>query len=282
MKITRDELREIYDYTDANDRVRSVVREAFVSLPGAIRFVARYAAWNSVFGSGVASLASKIGRSRQLFTEEGFPRPLSDRSVLVASWFFDAARDEFDDRDTEYRDTHRCLAQAMLAGVVEYAAQNGAREWASADYVEEQLAEVPWLEHLRARVASGYGLGSPDDRPAIFRAIGYHLGSELLADREFSTLDEALRASHRPLVEALSTRTITIAGQPHPCYQWLRIHSSHGGGAEEDHFKWALQGVEIAFRFVPQPEHHLLRHCVMEGYQAFVRDHQEFFERVTD
>src|SRR5688572_20616291 len=87
------------------------------------RFLARYASWNAVFGSGVSALSAKIGRSRSLFLEPGFALPIADRSVLVASYFFDAARDEFDDRDTKHRDTHRCLAQATLWGCLDWAVE---------------------------------------------------------------------------------------------------------------------------------------------------------------
>ena len=42
---------------------------------------------------------------------------LADRAAEVASDFFYAAIDEFDDRSTPWRDTHRTLAQATLKGV---------------------------------------------------------------------------------------------------------------------------------------------------------------------
>ncbi len=282
MRVTREKLLAWYDAREAGRTVGVALAGCFGSLPGAVKFVARYAGWNGVFGSAVAGLSSKIGRSRSLFHEEGFPRPLSDRSVLLASWFFDAARDEFDDHDTPYRDTHRCLAQATLAGMIEHAVENGFPELGSRDRLEQTLAEPAWLEALRDRVAVGYGHGTPDDRPAIFEAIGFHLGSELLADREFTTIDAQLRERHAALVESLMSRTVTLAGQAHPCYQWIRIHSAHGGGAEEEHFAWALRGVDTAFRYSPAGEHELLEAKVREGYLKFAKDHQEFFARVGE
>lgn len=280
MRITRDKLRSWYDERKAAEGVERTLRESFATIPGAVKFIARYASWNGAFGSGVAGLSSKIGRSRSLFFEPGFPRPLGDRSVLLASWFFDAARDEFDDRDTPHRDTHRCLAQATLAGIVEHAIEHGVGELRDPAHLEEVLADPPWLDRLRASVAIGYGNQSADDRPAIFRAIGFHLGSEMLADREFSVIDAELRAHHPELVAALIARTVTLAGQAHPCYQWIRIHSSHGGAAEADHFAWALRGVDTAFRFSPEAEHDRLEAEIREGYLGFARDHEEFFTRV--
>lgn len=278
--ITREKLGEAHDYQAEGEHVREVLRRALGDLERTILFVARYIAWNGSFGSGVSSLAGKIGRSRSLFTEEGFPGPLADRSVLVASYFFDAARDEFDDRATPYRDTHRCLAQATLAGLLERAVAQGEETWADPAHIEASLGEPGWLLALRQRVAQGYGVGTPDDRPAIFEAIGYHLGSELLADREFSVIDAELRERQPDLVEDLGKRTVTIAGQPHRAYQWLEIHSGHGGAAEHDHFEWAIEGVTMAFRFVPESERAALEQRLLDGYRSFARDQREFFDRV--
>lgn len=282
MRIAREQLRSWYDERAAATTVATTLRASFRTLPGAVKFIARYAGWNGVFGSAVAGLSSKIGRSRSLFHEAGYPRPLSDRSVLLASWFFDAARDEFDDRDTPYRDSHRCLAQATLAGMIEHAAEHGHPELRSRERLEQDLEDPTWLDDLRGRVAAGYGHGSPDDRPSIFQAIGFHLGSEMLADKEFSTIDAELRAQHPALVESLASRTIVLAGQAHPCYQWIRIHSSHGGGVEADHFAWALRGVDTAFRYSPEREHDRLEAEIRNGYLAFAKDHEEFFARVGE
>lgn len=282
MRLSAETLRGWYDEREAVQTVARSVGSALETLPATVRFFARYAGWNGVFGSAVAGLASKIGRSRSLFHEDGFPRPLSDRSVLLASWFFDAARDEFDDGATEYRDTHRCLAQATLAGIIEHAVEHGHRELSERERLERWLEEPPWLEALRLRVAAGYGHGSPDDRPAIFEAIGFHLASEMLADREFSTIDAELRARHPALVASLEARSVTLAGQAHPCYQWIRIHSGHGGAVEADHLAWGQRGVEAAFRYSPPSEHDELRARVRAGYLKFADDHREFFARVAE
>ena len=60
----------------------------------------------------VASLAGKIGCARHLFTDPAEPfLPAADRNVLVASYIFDAARDEFDD---QYGNERLHAAQAGL------------------------------------------------------------------------------------------------------------------------------------------------------------------------
>jgi len=279
MDITQESLRELRDFEEAGAKVRAIVGEAMQDRKQLVRFVARYASWNGLFGSGVAALAGKIGRSQALFVEEGFPAPLADRSVLVGSYFFDAARDEFDDRDTEHRDTHRCLAQATLAGLVQLS-RDAHPELGDEAKLSAYLEDPIWLSALRDRVAVGYGQGSADTRGAIFRAIGYHLGSEVLADQEFSMIDGALREHEAALVEKLSSLQIEIAGQAHRCYQWIGIHSGEGGGAEADHFEWAVRGVNLAFRYTPSALHEELRHQLDQGYLDFARDHDEFFTHV--
>ncbi len=246
-----------------------------------VRFLGRYASWNGLFGSGVALLSGKIGRSRCLFLDPEEPiAMLADRSVLVASFFFDAARDEFDDRETPHRDTHRCLAQAMLKGAIEYV-QGERPELGDLSFVNALLADRLWLQALEGRVKTGYGAASPDDPAAIFRSMGYHLGSEVLADQEFSIIDAVLKERCPALVAYLRSARMEIAGRSHLAYRWIDIHSGHGGGVEADHFAWATRGAHLAFRYVESGLHEPLRHQIHLGFVDFTRDHQEFFENVN-
>jgi hypothetical protein len=283
MNVTREQLRQLYDFDAGEQLVNDAIMHAF-SGAGAedrsLRFIACYTSWNGYFGSAVAALAAKIGRARGLFRDPGFEVPaLSDRSVYVASFFFDAARDEFDDRDTVHRDTHRCLAQATVLGMLKYRQKQSTFD---PQRIAGLLDEPLRLHALNSRVARGYGVGTPDDLPAIFEAIGYHLGSEVLADKEFSVIDASLRAHCPGLVEHLKSTEVEIAGQRHNTYQWIAIHSGHGSAVEADHFGWATQGAKLAFRFVPEPLHADLRSQLDLGFQAFARDHREFFSAVLN
>ena len=280
--ITEDELKGLCDFAAQEQLVLSALQAALGEPVARVRFVGRYTSWNGFFGSGVAALAGKIGRSRRLFLDPVQPvHALADRSVFVASFFFDAARDEFDDRDTVHRDTHRCLAQSTLKGMIDYEAAQAGSTLATAAEVNRLLEEPAWLTALNTRVALGYGTGSADELPDIFRGIGYHLGSELLADREFSIIDETLRGNAPALVAHLRNTQVNIAGQDHGAYQWIAIHSGHGGGAEADHFAWATQGVRLALRFAPAAQGEALRRALHGGFVDFARDQREFFERVN-
>lgn len=280
IEITRSELEKLCSFPNAERAVERALAEACAEPALLVRFLGRYATWNGWFGSGVAALAGKIGRSRALFADASEPiLALADRSVLVGSYFFDAARDEFDDRDTAHRDTHRCLAQAMLKGALAHTARSDPR-FDDPEFVNPWLSPPLWLSALGARVAQSYGAGTPDDAATVFRAMGYHLGSEVLADKEFSAIDRSLRERQPELVAFLSGFKARIAGEEHVAYQWLRIHSGHGGGVEADHFEWATRGARLAFDFVDPALHPALRHQIDLGFVDFARDHREFFEQV--
>jgi hypothetical protein len=161
IEITRTELQQIYDFERESPIISASCQSAARDPTSLLRFLSRYATWNGLFGAGVATLAGKIGRSRRLFLDAAEPvAAIADRSVLVASYFFDAARDEFDDRETPHRDTHRCLAQATLKGVVAHESAQQP-EFADAAFVNALLDEPLWLQSLTTQVAIGYGAASP-------------------------------------------------------------------------------------------------------------------------
>ena len=274
-------LRKLANFDTARQQVEDALARAGADgALGLLRFFARYTSWNGFFGSGVASLSGKIGRSRAVFADPAAAVALlGDRSVFVASFFFDSARDEFDDRDTVHRDTHRCLAQATLAGILQFAGKS--ERAADAGDVNKRLREPAWLHTLNRKVAQGYGNGSDDTRESIMAAIGYHLGSEILADREFSLIDEYMRSEQKALTAFMKKTKIDIAGQKHVAYQWIRIHSGHGGAAEADHFAWATKGAKLAFGFSPQKHHAAMRARLDQGFRAFAKHHETFFKKVA-
>ena len=281
--ITLEELKALCDFDAAEARVKKAVTTAMQDPSKFVRYFGRYISWNGFFGSGVASLSGKIGRSRALFQDPAQPiAQLADRSVYVASFFFDAARDEFDDRDTVHRDTHRCLAQSTVKGLIDYHASRGVAGFGDPAVVNALLDEPLWLKAINRQVALGYGNGTPDDLGSVFRSIGYHLGSELLADQEFSLIDRTMREHAPEMVAFLRSHKVNVAGQEHVAYQWVSIHSGHGGGAEADHFEWATQGAKLAFRYSPPALHAGLKRELLQGFRAFAGDHDDFFSLVNE
>ena len=263
-------LRALVDFEAARQRVRDRLAQ-LTDGESLLRFFVHYASWNGHFANGVAALSSLLGSSRNLFREAGFPRAVADRSNFIASYFFDAARDEYDDHINPARDSHRCMAQAALISM------QGYFKLPDALLEEDEPAE---LVAVNDGVLAGY-TGQPalaDGRAAqAFWAIGYHLGSELLADQEFSLIDEHLRGHHNALVQHLMRSTVQLAGGTHRCYAWVGVHSGHGGGVEADHFDYALEGAHSALRFLVGADTAVAVQALNNGFRAFERDHARFF-----
>ena len=96
-----------------------------------------------------------------------------------------------------------------------------------------------------ARVSDGYGLGAALDDARLFRAMGFHTGSEVLADAEFNVLDAGPADGAPRDGGGAAEDPVAIGGQEHDAYYWVRIHTS----VEADHFDAALKGVNNAARF---------------------------------
>lgn len=272
MDKTLDEafFRSLVDFASVEERVRKRL-SLLSSGPELLRFFVHYASWNGYFANGVSALTSLLGNRRELFREAGFARAVADRSNYIASFFFDAARDEYDDHINPLRDSHRCMAQASLLSMQEFFGLGD-------ELLEEE--EPAELRAVNDTVLAGY-TGQADAGTGIvaqvFSAIGYHLGSELLADREFSLIDEYLRQQRSELVQHLMRSTVVLAGGGHRCYAWVGVHSGHGSGVEADHFEHAVQGARKALRFLAAGSAGEAMAALVAGFRAFERDHARFF-----
>ncbi len=268
--VSEASLRALVDFDAARRRVSDRLAQ-LTDGPRLLRFFVHYASWNGHFANGVSALSSLIGSGRSLFREEGFARAVADRSNYIASYFFDAARDEYDDHINPARDTHRCMAQAALISMKDHFGLPDAA------LDEDEPAE---LVAVNDNVLAGY-TGQAAEREGraaqVFWAIGYHLGSELLADQEFSLIDEYLRKHQNDLVQHLMRSTVHLAGGLHRCYAWVGVHSGHGGGVEADHFDYALEGTHSALRFLVGGDTALAVQALNNGFRAFERDHAGFF-----
>ena len=266
VQILRDDLGPALQVHRGNEALRAAFEGA--SDPRAFLLVlARYIQFNSAFGPGLANLSGEIGARRELFRDPDQPVPvLADRAAEVAADFFYAAVDEFDDRATPWRDTHRTLAQATLEGAARFFG-----------YLPSQLEEIvrinPSTERAMQRVSEGYGLGArlPDRR--LFAAMGFHVGSEILADQEFLIIDRLLRKNRPDLVAALEGMRVLILGQKHNAYYWIRIHT----GVEAEHFDAALSGVNKALRFYAGPDDPAeVKGWILGGFEHFASLQADF------
>jgi hypothetical protein len=272
MQVLREDLGPVL----SRHRGNAALRAAFDSAtePGTLLSVfARYVQFNSAFGPGVANLAGEIGARQSLFLDPDEPfRLVADRAAEVASDFFYAAVDEFDDRLTPWRDTHRTLAQAALKGMGEFYG-----------YTPAELNGVIRIneatEQARVQVWEGYGIGARLEEERLFRAMGFHSASEVLADQEFTIIDGIFRSRRPDLVKALQSTRVEILGQKHDAYYWVRIHTS----VEADHFDAALAGVNKALGFyagATDPES--VKRWVLDGFAEFASVQERFMSRLAE
>ena len=270
--ITWEDLQPVLAMHQGAEALRRAVDGAGTP-PHFLSVVARYIQFNSAFGPGLANLAGEVAARQGLFQDKDEPvRILADRAAEVAADFFYAAVDEFDDRATPWRDTHRTLAQATLKGMGTFYG-----------YTPVQLNDVlhvnPATEDAMDLVWEGYGVGANLEEARLFRAMGFHAGSEILADQEFVVLDKALRAKRADLVSALEKMKVPLLGERHNAYYWIRIHT----GVEAEHFDAALKGVNNALRFYAGRDSiATVKGWILEGFRTFADVQAEFMARLGE
>jgi hypothetical protein len=265
-RIAREDLAPVLDAHHGNEALRSAFENA-ASPERLLSVLGRYVQFNSAFGPGLANLAGEIAARQGLFRDKDEPvRILADRASEVAADFFYAAVDEFDDRATVWRDTHRTLAQATVKGMGRHFG-----------YEPAQLNDVIRInrttEEALPRVFEGYGIGAKLEEDRLFRGMGFHVGSEILADQEFLIIDRVLKAKRPEMVAALEAMKVEILGQKHNAYYWIFIHT----GVEAEHFDAALKGVNNALRFYAGDlGQSAVKGFILEGFRAFAGVQSDF------
>ena len=265
-RIGREDLEPVLAAHHGNEALRAAFEGA--REPGHfLSVLARYVQFNSAFGPGLANLAGEIAARQGLFRDPDEPvKILADRAAEVGSDFFYAAIDEFDDRATHWRDTHRTLAQATVKGA-------GRFFGLSPEQLNAVIRINPATEAAMARVQEGYGLGERLTEERLFGAMGFHVGSEVLADREFLIIDRLLHEKRPDFVAALQAMKIEILGEKHDAYYWIHIHT----GVEAEHFDAALKGVNNALRFYAGAEDPaVVKAWILGGFAHFARVQGDF------
>ncbi len=230
-----------------------------------VQVLSRYVQFNAPFGSGVAGLAGQLGTRRDLFQDPSEQiLAFGDKSIEVASHIFSAAVDEFGDRAFSHPVTHRALAKAMLKGIGQYFRNSN----------EEINDNVNRLnKNFYKEVLRGYGFNGTITEERLFRAIGFHIGSELLADGEFKELDKVLRKSYASLVTYLEKTKICVGGDKLPAYLWIKIHTS----VEEDHFANAVKGANLALLYYAgSQENKVVKRQILNGIELFAALQEKF------
>lgn len=272
-QISREDLQPVLDSHRGNAALQAAVEKAVDQKDALLSVLGRYIQFNGAFGPGLANLAGEIAARRDLFRDRDEPvRILQDRASDVASDFFHAAIDEFDDRATPWRDTHRTLAQATLKGLGRVCG-----------YEPAQLNDVIRINRATdaamQRVHEGYGLGAALSEERLFGGMGFHTGSEVLADAEFTIIDRVLKKRRPDLVKSLEALKVDLAGSAHNAYYWIFIHTS----VEADHFDAAVKGVNKALRYYTGAEPaDRVKGWIMAGFRDFADVQQAFMDHLAE
>ena len=142
----------------------------------------------------------------------------------MASTIFYAAIDEFGDPTKLHRVTHRTMAQATSRAAAEFMGYSPLA-------LNSLLRPDPATRVSITQVLRGYGVDQGMDGSDLFRAIGFHIGSELLADQEFCILDGFLCGCHPELVKWLETTSVPVGAARVCAYTWVACHTT----VEADH-----------------------------------------------
>lgn len=219
----------------------------------------------------MANLAGEIAVRPNLFLDPDEPiRNLADRATHVAADIFYACIDEFYDRSTPRRDTHRTFAQATLKGLGQYYMIDNTT-------LNDLIQPTPDLLQDIQRICDGYALNHVLDEADILRAIGFHAGSEILADEEFRILDAFLKARYPDVVTYLENHAVAIGDVTRPAYHWIKIHTS----VEADHFQFAMQGANDALRYYAGMQSLTsVKQQILDGFAQFANIQTAFMQHL--
>lgn len=239
-------------------------------------FMQRYAYFNSFAGSLVARLASAIGISYDLFRYSQEPvLDLSDRGLEIAAKVFAATIDEHADGGAQ-KLPHRTLAQATLKAISDYAQLS--------DIECNQIAQTPkWMQTVIADLISGYQ-GKIGDIEALATALGFHVGSELLADREYSLIDKVIRYTHRGegFDAWLQGKQVNIGGKRLSPWYWIVVHGKHNDtGVEAEHCDFALEALNLMAQYRPESNEEIFK-WASKGFLDFVELQHRLFSEIQN
>ncbi len=264
---------ELFDFEQIESTLTSTIRLAVKDPIALYLFFQRYSHFNGYAAAMIARLASTIGLSRYTFnnpeltvTEE------ADRGMDIAAQVMSAAADE----GVNGTPVHRALSQLTVKTVGDYAGLNDAER--------NQFADIPlWLREIVRNVIATYE-GKIDDEASLVKAMGFHIASEMLGDREYALLDMVVRYENEGIgfdrYLRQKAKPVLINDHRYVPWSWVLIHSRHdGSGVEIEHSQFALAALNMAARYGSASEKQV-KTWAEEGFRAFVELQQRLFREI--
>jgi hypothetical protein len=268
---TIDTFHALFDRDSAEANIENTVEVAAASPEGLYYFMQRYAHFNGYAGSLVARLASSIGISRDLFNQSGVAiADQADRGLNIAAKVLAATIDEHADAGAQ-QVTHRTLAQATMNAIGDYAGLS--------DSERNKIAQTPdWMKPILVDTVGGYQ-GVIGDLQALVTAVGFHIGSELLADREYALIDKVVRHNHRGagFDAYLQGKQVEIGGKRLSPWYWIVVHGKHNSsGVEAEHCQLAIDALNMIAEYRPESAATILEWAT-KGFLDFADVQQRLF-----
>jgi hypothetical protein len=271
---TSETFDNLFDRQINDTNIEATVELAAVDPTKLYYFMQRYAYFNSFAGSLVARLASSIGISYELFRQaEVSIAEQSDRGLEIASKVFAATVDEHADAGAN-KVPHRTLAQATLKAIGDYAQLS--------DTELNLIAQTPdWMQGIVTDLIDGYQ-GKIDDLEALVTALGFHIGSELLADREYALIDKVVRYTNRGIGfdDWLQGKQVEVGGKRLSPWYWIVVHGKHNSaGVEAEHFQYALDALNLLAQYRPESNDTILK-WASKGFLDFAQLQERLFSDI--
>ena len=270
---SEDFFHDLFDFAKIETTVTSTLRLVVKDPIALYLFFQRYSHFNGYASAMISRLASTIGLSRYIFANpEMLVKEESDRGMDIAAQVMSAAADE----GANGTPVHRALAQLTVRTAGDYAELNDAER--------NEFADIPdWLKQIVRDVISIYE-GKIDDEASIVKAMGFHMASEMLGDREYALIDMIIRFENEGIgfdrYLKQKAKPAVIGNHRYSPWSWIVIHSKHdGSGVEAEHSEFAVNALNMAVRYGSASEKQI-KAWAIEGFQAFVELQQQLFREI--
>lgn len=270
--------------TIARDEVCKTIAEEYTSLTfknilekaingeELLRIMGRFFQYSAAFAPCQTCLAGYIAVRKDLFNTYNEVGVFADRSVEIGAGMFFGAIDEFGDREVPGAHTHRALALATLKGMAQFYNYDMS-ELSKSVYEHKPTNDAIYKVHR-----SG-GINIFVDEAHLFRAIGFHLGTEVLGEDENRVLEEFFRTKRPEVTKYLQETKVEIDGTVIPAYYWFSRHII----AEAEHFDAGIQSANQALHYYTGLEDkQQVKRWMLEGVQEIAVQMSEFMARIGD
>lgn len=270
--ITAQSFKSSRDVPSVNAVMEAACREAVCSPKALYLFMHRFVHYGRSYSFLVPRLAGIIGSSKLLCDPHCAIAAHAERAMDVAANVLTAALEEF--RDPRTNVSHRTLSYGLLDKLADYAGL-------SQTEIKDVATSGDWLAEVLKAVNEGYD-AQPDDLSSMVRAMGFHVGAEIVGEYECSIINEVLYSEQRQTQFGQFIKQNKLhfeAGSVSPWY-WIVIHGTFGTkGVELKHSDGALLALNQVVQYADASEAQIIE-WADQGFAQFNQTQQRFFQLV--